>query len=199
MSFWSIENTNLTFAKILTFHNFLTLASSEKVQKSPAEVECYSTTRILNRFSRLVQSRIFNVIPRIFLTNSGGLTIEFAHCLVEESGTKPESRTLCDWISLNLYLNISVLFRLLVTFYKKIRRSQEILGNQDSANPWVLNEPIKIRNLIAAPFLHVAYPSYLVQHPWAYQALFGERWYRRHLRHRRHGILIRHVSQWLAL
>ena len=24
--------------------------------------------------------------------------------------------------------------------YKKIRKSQEILGNQDSANPWILSE-----------------------------------------------------------
>ena len=39
---------------------------------------------------------------------------------------------------LNLYWNISVLF-ILVTLWKKIRKSQEILGNQDSANPefWV--------------------------------------------------------------
>ena len=51
------------------------------------------------------------------------------------------SRGTCneDWISLNLlnlYSNISVLVQILVTVYKEIRK---ILGNQDSANPWILN------------------------------------------------------------
>ena len=52
--------------------------------------------------------------------------------------TKAESRTLCDGILLNLSSlcsNISVLFQILVTLYKKIRKSQEILGNEDSENP----------------------------------------------------------------
>ena len=35
-------------------------------------------------------------------------------------------------------------FWILVTLYKKIRKSQEILGNQDSANPWIFSESIKI-------------------------------------------------------
>ena len=50
--------------------------------------------------------------------------------------------------SLESYSNISILFQILVTLYKKIRTSQEILGNQDSANPWILSESIKIRNLV---------------------------------------------------
>ena len=52
--------------------------------------------------------------------------------------TKGESCTLCDGILLNLSnlcSNISVLFRILVTLYKKIRKSQKILGNQHSENP----------------------------------------------------------------
>ena len=30
---------------------------------------------------------------------------------------------------------------------QEISKSQEILGNQDSANPWILSESVKIRNL----------------------------------------------------
>ena len=43
---------------------------------------------------------------------------------------------------LNLYLSISLLLWILVTLYKKIRNSQEILVNQDSGNLWILSEPM---------------------------------------------------------
>ena len=80
---------------------------------------------------------------------------------------KSESRTLCDWILLNLSnlcSNISILFRILVTLYKKIRKSDEILGNKDSANPWILSESIKIWNLVHDNgFLHIADPSSIPQ------------------------------------
>ena len=72
---------------------------------------------------------------------------------VEESTTKPESCTHYMVESLNLYWKIFVLFRLLITLYKKIRKSQEILGNKDSANPWILSEFIKIWNLICHFFM----------------------------------------------
>ena len=64
--------------------------------------------------------------------------IEALVILPEGSITKRESRTPCDWILLNLLnlcSNISILFQILVTMYKKIRKSQEILGNQDSGIP----------------------------------------------------------------
>ena len=38
------------------------------------------------------------------------------------------------WI-FEIYSKISILFWIFVTLYRKIRKSQEILGNQDSANP----------------------------------------------------------------
>ena len=49
---------------------------------------------------------------------------------------KPESHTSCDWISLNLYSNISTLFQILVALYKKIRKSQEI-KIQRIPEPWI--------------------------------------------------------------
>ena len=63
-----------------------------------------------------------------------------------------EAWTLCTmWLKLaesfESSMNISVLFQILVTLYKKIRKSQEILGNQDSANPWIFSESLKIQNL----------------------------------------------------
>ena len=69
------------------------------------------------------------------------------------------------WLNLlNLYSNISILFQILVTLYKKIRKSHEILGNKDSANPWILSESIKIWNLVHDNgFLHVADPSSIPQ------------------------------------
>ena len=73
------------------------------------------------------------------------------------------------WISYTMWLNLteyfeslSVLFWTLVTLYKKIRKSQEILGSQDSANPWILSESIKIQNLVRY-FLHIVDPSLYYQ------------------------------------
>ena len=54
----------------------------------------------------------------------------------------PESFEFCS----SIY--ISILFQILVTMYKKIRKSQEILGNQDSGIPWILSESMKIWNLV---------------------------------------------------
>ena len=80
---------------------------------------------------------------------------------------KAESRTLCDWISLNisnLCSNLSILFRILVTLCKKSRKSYEILENKDSANPWILSASIKIWNLVHDNgFLHVLDPSSIPQ------------------------------------
>ena len=58
------------------------------------------------------------------------------------------------WISYTMWLNLwiffqnSVLFWILVMLYKEIRKSQEILGNQNSVNVWILSESIKIQNAI---------------------------------------------------
>ena len=56
--------------------------------------------------------------------------------------------------SLNLIHYVEYFHFMLSTSHivQEIRKSQEILGNQDSANPWSLSESIKIRNLIH-PFL----------------------------------------------
>ena len=75
--------------------------------------------------------------------------LQLATCIrIEGSHNKAwmtESQTLCpwlcDWISLNLYSNISVLFRILVTLYKKTWKSRF----SKSLN---FGESIKIQNLV---------------------------------------------------
>ena len=55
-----------------------------------------------------------------------------------------------------MVISITAIATVLVTLDKKIRKSQEILGKQDSADSWILNESIESEP--RTQFLHVVIP-----------------------------------------
>ena len=81
--------------------------------------------------------------------------------LIKQSATKLKSLTLCDWIFEPLFKFPFYFGHNIVTLYKKIRKSQEIIGNQDSANPWILSDFKRVETSYTMHFFMLQIPRAL--------------------------------------